>query len=225
RHFLGDDPGHLLKLADVPHHHAVALRITQSLTQHSMGVANSARCQPVVAQGRVPCLDIKPGELLQHLVPKVRYDLMLGQLPIALRGPGRDFVCRFPLVDARQYKVPNRHLAWLDVRAGPRRGDQLGELALGALALAAHGDVAGLPFAAGRVDVELDAPRGFAATNDVASHFFSCSCLSVVLMTSMISCLNFCCSDARRATGPLLWGWGNWGRFCRLRASSRSSRR
>jgi len=79
----------------------------------------------------VPSLDVEPCKLLQHLGTEEGYDLMLGELAVALRRAGGDAIrFRLPLVYTPSDEVRYGDLARLDVGAGAHRSDQLGKFDL-----------------------------------------------------------------------------------------------
>src|SRR5262245_894114 len=101
-----------------------------------MSVADGTGSEARVAQCRVPALELEAREFLQRLCAEVRLDLVLEQLPIALRCTRRDIAGCLPLIDAASHDVGHRRPRRLDVAPLPHRRDELGELHL-RLALAA----------------------------------------------------------------------------------------
>src|SRR5215468_8208742 len=89
-----------------------------------MSVADGTGSEARVAQCRVPALELEAREFLQRLCAEVRLDLVLEQLPIALRCTRRDIAGCLPLIDAASHDVGHRRPRLLDV--APR--DELGEL-------------------------------------------------------------------------------------------------
>jgi hypothetical protein len=112
-----------LDFADVLSCYAIPFCVAQCFPEHAMRMANGTRSQPAGAKRRVPRLKVKACELLQGRDAEMWDDLVLDQLPVALRGPGRDSASRLPLVYASANEVGHGSFARLYVGARAYRGD------------------------------------------------------------------------------------------------------
>ena len=60
----------------------------KTAAQHPVSVGDRLGMQAALEQGRMPSLELRPLELLQHDAPQVWNDLVLSELPVPFYGPG-----------------------------------------------------------------------------------------------------------------------------------------
>jgi hypothetical protein len=104
----------------------------------------------------VPLFNVERSELLQDHAADERHDLVLGELPVTLRRPGRDIAGRFPLVDASTHEVAHNGPARRDIGALSHRSEQLGELGLRRALAAVVSHILDLTRARGGIAVNLE---------------------------------------------------------------------
>jgi hypothetical protein len=121
----------------------------------------------------VPRFYIEPRKPLQEFGPEVWHNLILNELAVALRRPGRDVASRLPLIDTFPHERRYHDFQWFDIAAMAGGGYEFGQFDRRLFPGAAEAMIARFASTCFFVatDIEFKFPIILAASADVTGSF------------------------------------------------------